>query len=149
MRWLMKWLHPDRERSGWESALAERVSSAWQDLKSRDRRGEYDRLHPRGKSEAHRRSSRRDSRRPRPRIPWIGGPLQVKPTPSARGHRVAVLVAVGAAALAALLLPAWAPQWPWRTQAEPQYEFRAESGIDAAAVDTTPGGSTDSLADDQ
>lgn len=29
MRWLMKWLHPDRNRHEWESVFAARVTAAW------------------------------------------------------------------------------------------------------------------------
>jgi hypothetical protein len=42
MRWLMKWLHPDRERSDWEAAFAQRISSAWDSLKTPQRRAQYD-----------------------------------------------------------------------------------------------------------
>lgn len=41
-RWLMKWLHPDRNQDGWEAVYADRVNVAWQDLKTADRRAEYD-----------------------------------------------------------------------------------------------------------
>lgn len=42
-RWLMKWLHPDRNQDGWEAVYADRVNIAWQDMKTPDRRAEYDR----------------------------------------------------------------------------------------------------------
>lgn len=45
-RWLMKWLHPDRNQDGWEAVYADRVNAAWQDLKTPDRRAEYDRRLP-------------------------------------------------------------------------------------------------------
>lgn len=45
-RWLMKWLHPDRNQDGWEAVYAERVTTAWQDLKTPDRRAEYDERAP-------------------------------------------------------------------------------------------------------
>jgi hypothetical protein len=41
-RWLMKWLHPDRNEDGWEAVYADRVNIAWQDLKTPSRRAEYD-----------------------------------------------------------------------------------------------------------
>lgn len=41
-RWLMKWLHPDRNPDGWEAVYADRVNVAWQDLKTAERRAEYD-----------------------------------------------------------------------------------------------------------
>lgn len=45
-RWLMKWLHPDRNPDGWEALYADRVNAAWQDLKTPDRRAEYDQRAP-------------------------------------------------------------------------------------------------------
>jgi len=45
LRWLMKWLHPDRTKNDWDSVFARRVLDAWQELKSPDRRARYDR-HP-------------------------------------------------------------------------------------------------------
>ena len=41
-RWLMKWLHPDRNQDGWEAVYADRVNIAWQDLKTPSRRADYD-----------------------------------------------------------------------------------------------------------
>jgi hypothetical protein len=41
LSWLMKWLHPDRASSEWESAFARRVLIAWDALKTRDRRAAY------------------------------------------------------------------------------------------------------------
>ena len=38
-RWLMKWLHPDRNQDGWETLYADRVNA---DLKTPDRRAAYD-----------------------------------------------------------------------------------------------------------
>lgn len=69
MRWLMKWLHPDRDRGDWESAFAERVSRAWDDLKSPAKRAEYDRQTPRGETALKR--SGRARHHPTFRRPWI------------------------------------------------------------------------------
>jgi hypothetical protein len=41
-RWLMKWLHPDRDGDGWESIYADRVNLAWQALKTPERRSRHD-----------------------------------------------------------------------------------------------------------
>jgi hypothetical protein len=37
MRWLLQWLHPDRNRNEWESVYAERVIEAWREAKTRKR----------------------------------------------------------------------------------------------------------------
>jgi hypothetical protein len=42
-RGLLKWLHPDRDASSWDSTLATRVLSAWAELKDPLRRAGYDR----------------------------------------------------------------------------------------------------------
>lgn len=41
-RWLVRWLHPDRNPDGWETVFADRVNRAWQDLRTSDRRAAYD-----------------------------------------------------------------------------------------------------------
>lgn len=41
-RWLVRWLHPDRNLDDWDSVYAERVNRAWQDLRLPDRRAAYD-----------------------------------------------------------------------------------------------------------
>jgi hypothetical protein len=42
MRWLMRWLHPDRN-GNWDSVFTQRVLRAWEDLKTPGRRNDYDR----------------------------------------------------------------------------------------------------------
>jgi len=32
MRWLLQWLHPDRNRNGWDAVYAERVLKAWREV---------------------------------------------------------------------------------------------------------------------
>jgi curved DNA-binding protein CbpA len=39
---LVKWLHPDKDPQGQRSVFASRVTSAWDDLKTPDRRAGYD-----------------------------------------------------------------------------------------------------------
>jgi len=78
MLWLMKWLHPDRETSRWQSVFAQRVTVAWDGLKSPERRARYDRELLRQQP-----VKRRRRRRP-PRIPWISGPVVKPPSRWAR-----------------------------------------------------------------
>jgi hypothetical protein len=47
-RWLMKWLHPDRQNDGWEAVHADRVNRAWQLLKTPERRARHDAERPIG-----------------------------------------------------------------------------------------------------
>ena len=41
-RSLVRWLHPDRNTDTWESVFADRVNTAWQDLRTPPRRHAYD-----------------------------------------------------------------------------------------------------------
>lgn len=43
-RWLVRWLHPDRNADEWEVVYADRVNRAWQDLRTPSRRQRYDDL---------------------------------------------------------------------------------------------------------
>ncbi len=39
---LMRWMHPDRNPDGWDVVFADRVTRAWNDLRTSDRRSAYD-----------------------------------------------------------------------------------------------------------
>ena len=41
-RWLVRWLHPDRNPDEWEALYADRVNQAWQDLRTPERRLQYE-----------------------------------------------------------------------------------------------------------
>ena len=43
MALLLRWLHPDRDRQGERAIFAARVTRAWSDLKTPERRAAYDR----------------------------------------------------------------------------------------------------------
>jgi hypothetical protein len=38
MRWLLQWLHPDRNHNGWDAVYAERVLKAWRQVSASDGR---------------------------------------------------------------------------------------------------------------
>lgn len=64
VRWLMKWLHPDRDQAAWDSTLAERVLTAWHELKDPERRANYDRaLRAKSRAMANRNSGRQKGHR--------------------------------------------------------------------------------------
>lgn len=124
LRWLMKWLHPDRTKSDWESAFVRRVLEAWQEVKSADRRARYDRKVGReGHSslgEVRIRKAPRHGSRARPSIPWIATSSEASATPApkwgAQVLRGAVIL--GAVALV-LALVTISPQY-WSTTASEQ-----------------------------
>lgn len=41
-RWLVRWLHPDRNPDEWEVIYADRVNRAWQDMRTPERRQRFD-----------------------------------------------------------------------------------------------------------
>lgn len=41
-RWLVRWLHPDRNPDSWEATYLYRVNRAWQDLRTEERRRAFD-----------------------------------------------------------------------------------------------------------
>lgn len=105
LRWLTKWIHPDREHLPQEAAFRDRVFSAWNALKTPDRRQEYD------QSLAMRPAlpkTRGEQSRSLRRLPWI----------EERGSRRAANVAwmgwrvLGALAIAAALV-AWVMTADW------------------------------------
>ena len=46
MALLLRWTHPDADRPGTRTAFANRVTKAWENLKTQDRRESYDASHP-------------------------------------------------------------------------------------------------------
>jgi hypothetical protein len=58
MALLIKWLHPDMDRPGDQSMFVHRVTMAWDDLKTADRRAAYD---ARRAQEARKPASRSDA----------------------------------------------------------------------------------------
>lgn len=76
MALLMRWLHPDLEKEADRSVFAGRVTSAWDDLKTPERRAAYDsRLVPAGYAPI--RSTNATKKRPAKRR--RGGPFQSAP----------------------------------------------------------------------
>lgn len=106
LHWLMKWLHPDRAPSDWESTFAQRVLNAWDDLKSVERRARYDRLHP--AAEAKPRRSRQQWRRPW--LPWVQMPAES--APSVPRSTLAGIAVIGLVTLALILTAVWSGRSP-------------------------------------
>ncbi len=107
MKWLMRWLHPDRDPDEWESVFAARVLQAWREasaIKSAPQASERDV----GLDQAGRlRRSKRVKQR------WVAVPLEPSPTKHVRGLRVVAAVLIGVLVLAASSVPAIAPLSKW------------------------------------
>ena len=63
MALLMSWLHPDKDPAGARAILAARVTRAWNDLRSPDRRTAYDAALEAAQSKSHTRSRKRKASR--------------------------------------------------------------------------------------
>jgi hypothetical protein len=109
VRWLMKWLHPDRGASEVNKIYADRVLKAWDKLKTPERRRSYDRSLTSGRLPRSR-ATRSLSANP-PRTPWIpskdvGGSL-LNSRPNRTVAFLALLAATTVVAAFVLLAPGW------------------------------------------
>jgi hypothetical protein len=100
MRWLMKWLHPDRHFHQWESVFAARVTAAWTALE----RGEHG-----GAATAAVPPAPQVPARAPLRLRWISQPVASLPRPSA--PRLALLVVAWLIVLSLLLVPDFRAFW--------------------------------------
>jgi hypothetical protein len=69
MRWLLEWLHPDRNNNSWDAVYAERVLKAWREVSSANGRPvkpPLARVSPKTKKKA---------RSQTVRLPWIERPV--------------------------------------------------------------------------
>lgn len=131
LRWLMMWLHPDRQRDDWQLPLAERVLSAWEELKTPERRRRYDHMHPPPPAVAAGRSRRLWRR---PWLPWVQWPAPARRTAPSWALRVVVILAFGAVAL----MVASAGGWLGRSVPAMEGPGAPTTG-DAAGWSTPPG----------
>ena len=87
MRWLLRWLHPDRNGDEWESVYAERVIEAWREAKSAAPLPMAGQKPVVGNSEESRNSTA-SPRRLRAPMRWIPVPVE----PAGRRYRKAVRI---------------------------------------------------------
>jgi hypothetical protein len=73
MALLLRWLHPDIDQKGERSIFAARVTKAWSDLKTPERRAAYDRQLLKSQADALQREKRR-SQRSRKRHHYVSRP---------------------------------------------------------------------------
>ena len=73
MALLLRWLHPDIDQKGERSIFAARVTKAWGDLKTPERRAAYDRQLVKSQADALQREKRR-SRRSKGRRRYVSPP---------------------------------------------------------------------------
>jgi hypothetical protein len=107
MRWLMEWLHPDRNNNSWDGVYAERVLKAWREVSASH--GSAARpsfgLTPASSSKKKRRRSQTIRR------PWIERPVD-RPSLAIRSRYHGLVLWVVPAGLAVIFLALWsASQW--------------------------------------
>jgi DnaJ domain len=80
---LLRWLHPDLDHKGERSVFIGKVTAAWNNLKTPERRAAYDELWKRSSKNGKARSGRRNRRKPLPaalwRQSWRGRDVSVSP----------------------------------------------------------------------
>ena len=111
MRWLLRWLHPDRNEGEWESVYADRVIHAWREARATAPRGDTarpPRLSPPAGASAGRPGR---SRRLRAPVRWIPVPVERKRGAGARA--IGIGTAIVMLAVAALFAPQFEPFAAW------------------------------------
>jgi hypothetical protein len=102
MRWLMEWLHPDRNNNSWDGVYAERVLKAWREVSASygsAARPSFG-LTPALSSKKKRRRS------PTIRRPWIERPVE-RPSLAIRSRYHGLVLWVVPAGLAVIFLALW------------------------------------------
>jgi len=143
LRWLMLWLHPDRQLNSWESTFAERVLSAWEEVKSPERRAQYDRTRPPAPAET---ASRSRQQWRRPWLPWV---VQ-KPEPTIRkaaivSRRVVTGLVIGLAALTILFGVEWPFNTPFQTGSDSAYKAQKNIDTDSTTKSADANGSAPAI----
>jgi hypothetical protein len=105
MRWLLKWLHPDRNQDEWESVFAERVLKAWRDLGSSSVPAQTSA----GERFVRGSTTRARRRRPIPAQRWVALPLPPVLASSSWTRKRVLAVTVGVVGLAVALALAFSP----------------------------------------
>jgi hypothetical protein len=111
MRWLLQWLHPDRNSGDWESVYAERVIRAWRDAKTLSAEApETHQVIP-VNSESSRKAFHQRGGRTRAPLRWV--PLPVDPAPERLGRPLRIGAIVLLLGLTLLAVPHVEPFAGW------------------------------------
>jgi hypothetical protein len=88
MRWLLEWLHPDRNNNSWDAVYAERVLKAWREVSASNGSAATSLSLARASSNKKRRRSRAV------RLPWIERPMERRSFAVRSPYRAFILWAV-------------------------------------------------------
>ena len=91
LRWLLAWLHPDRNNNSWDAVYAERVLKAWREVSAAN--GAIAKLNFPLERASSNRGSRVSIRRVR--LPWIERPVERRSLAMRTSYRAFILWATG------------------------------------------------------
>jgi hypothetical protein len=90
MRWLLEWLHPDRNNNSWDAVYTERVLKAWREVSAANGSAAKPAIPP-----VHAPSNRKKKgRAPAIRLPWIERRVQHRTLAMRSPNRAFILLAV-------------------------------------------------------
>ena len=102
MRWLLEWLHPDRNHNSWDAVYAERVLKAWREVSVTNGSAAKPSFSLAQLSSNKKKNRRGSAIRP----PWIERPVEHRSLAVRSRHRAVLLWAVPTS-LAIILLALW------------------------------------------
>ncbi len=90
MRWLLEWLHPDRNNNSWDAVYAERVLKAWREVSAANGSAAKRSFALAGTSS----NTKKNRRSQGIRLPWIERPVEGRSLAMRNPYRIFVLWAV-------------------------------------------------------
>jgi len=101
MRWLLEWLHPDRNNNSWDAVYAERVLKAWREVSAANGSAIKPSFAVAGVSS----NQKKKRRSPATRLPWIERPTEVRSLAMRNPYRAFVLWALATGVV--IIVLAW------------------------------------------
>ena len=101
MRWLLEWLHPDRNNNSWDAVYAERVLKAWREVSAANGSAIKPSFAVTGVSS----NQKKKRRSPATRLPWIERPTEVRSLAMRNPYRAFVLWALATGVV--IIVLAW------------------------------------------
>ena len=101
MRWLLEWLHPDRNNNSWDAVYAERVLKAWREVSAANGSAIKPSFAVTGVSS----NQKKKRRSPATRLPWIERPTEVRSLAMRNPYRAFVLWALATSVV--IIVLAW------------------------------------------
>jgi hypothetical protein len=102
MRWLMEWLHPDRNNNSWDGVYAERVLKAWREVSASN--GSAATIFSSARVSSNKKNRRRSQTI---RLPWIERPMERRSLVAMRTPYRAFVLWVVPAGLVVIFLVWW------------------------------------------